>query len=614
MKGSQSRGFNGRFRGITHADEMSNTNYWSRTIGRRVYRRRLLAATSSGALAAAFLAACGGDDDSSSGSSGSTTGSGSGSSSGSGPNEKRVVMAVGPAPTESPRPTDIGAPFAWINGPAYEYVLGVSLDGEVNVPQLAESWNIEPDGNSIRFKLRKGVQFHNNKGEFTAKDVVYSWGLMTAPDSKEDRAERFRNSVEKIEVVNDYEMIFHLTKPDNAFIYSFGETDYGLQIVSKVDGEARTSWSFDDPFVAGTGPYMLKDWKQGQSVLFERAPGQHYRKTPDFKEFEYRMFPEESTRLAALLAKEVDIAVLSRDLQNQAEAQGFKKIRAKAAGGTGVILSLRGTYLNEKFTSSDPDPIPGGQQYRYPNTPLLDDRVRKAMNKAINRDELNQSYWGGEADLMYNWAYVPSRPGWNPDWVSRFDAEYGYDPKAAMQLLAAAGYGPDHALTHTMINGGGYGNFPELADLLESIAGYFRAVGMDIKLETTESAEFRAKRAALEYDNHSFLASLSVNQFVGMAAAGGVSSGYVGSRGWSEFAEPIDLMHNPDTGLRWTINPKKAEPKWRQLGDMQYNLHAPVPLFWLPVYAVVNPDTVSDYQFSGSLGGIYTNVEYIAAV
>jgi len=46
---------------------------------------------------------------------------------------------------------------------------------------------------------------------------------------------------------------------------------------------------------------------------------------------------------------------------------------------------------------------------------------------------------------------------------------------------------------------------------------------------------------------------------------------------------------------------------------MQFNLHAPVPLFWLPVYATVNPKTVADYQFSGTLTGIYTNAEYIKA-
>ena len=77
------------------------------------------------------------------------------------------------------------------------------------------------------------------------------------------------------------------------------ETDYVLRIVSKVDAETRTKWSFDDPFVAGTGPYALKEWKQGQYVRYERAPGKHYRKTPDFAEFEYRFYPEPSTRLAA---------------------------------------------------------------------------------------------------------------------------------------------------------------------------------------------------------------------------------------------------------------------------------------------------------------------------
>jgi ABC-type transport system substrate-binding protein len=314
-----------------------------------------------------------------------------------------------------------------------------------------------------------------------------------------------------------------------------------------------------------------------------------------------------------LLANEVDIAVLPSDLQKEAESKGFKRIKAKAEAGTGSFLNLLGPWLNKKFASSDPEPVPGGQVYRYPNSPLMDDRVRKALNKAINRDELNKAYWGGEGLPIHNWAYLPSRPGWNPDWVRRFPEEYGYDPRAATQLLSAAGFGSTSPLSHTMLNTGGFGIFPELADVTESLAQYFRAVGVAVRLETVEPALYRQRRIGLEYDNHSRITAISVNQFVGMASAGGVSNGYTSGRGFAEFAEPNALMHDSPNGLRWTIDPKQAEAKWRQLGDLQYNLHAPIPLFYLPTYATVNPKTVADYQFSGTLSGTFTNVEYIKA-
>jgi hypothetical protein len=99
-----------------------------------------------------------------------------------------------------------------------------------------------------------------------------------------------------------------------------------------------------------------------------------------------------------------------------------------------------------------------------------------------------------------------------------------------------------------------------------------------------------------------------------LTGAGGVASAYVGSRGCNEFAEPIAFVHENPDGLRWTIDLVKAEPMWRQPGHMQFNLHAPVPLFWLPVYAMVDPDIVADYQISGALSGIYTYAEYNQAV
>ena len=46
--------------------------------------------------------------------------------------------------------------------------------------------------------------------------------------------------------------------------------------------------------------------------------------------------------------------------------------------------------------------------------------MRRALNKAINRDEMNQALFGGKAITMYQNHFNPSRPGWDPTWVQRF--------------------------------------------------------------------------------------------------------------------------------------------------------------------------------------------------
>ncbi len=134
------------------------------------------------------------------------------------PSAQRVILALASPNIESNKPSDIGQPEGWQLRPMYEYLTGVSPSGEENVPQLATSWAVEPDGKSFRFQLRKGVQFHKGKGEFTAKDVVYSWKHIAAPDSLHRQAPYFRTAIEDIEVVNDYEVVFKMAKTGSGFL------------------------------------------------------------------------------------------------------------------------------------------------------------------------------------------------------------------------------------------------------------------------------------------------------------------------------------------------------------------------------------------------------------
>ena len=91
------------------------------------------------------------------------------------------------------------------------------------MPQLAEKWDMAPDGKSWTITLRKGVKFHENWGEFTAKDVRHSIFLITQPESVQTDAGLWRTlmGIEKadsldevakkvtqmVEIVNDHTVI-----------------------------------------------------------------------------------------------------------------------------------------------------------------------------------------------------------------------------------------------------------------------------------------------------------------------------------------------------------------------------------------------------------------------
>jgi len=84
------------------------------------------------------------------------------------PKVDRLVFAVSPPPRES-NDVDLAPTSNWATRPMWEHLIAMDAASGKFVPQLAIDWTLEPDGKSYRFTLRKGVQFHNGKGEMTAK-------------------------------------------------------------------------------------------------------------------------------------------------------------------------------------------------------------------------------------------------------------------------------------------------------------------------------------------------------------------------------------------------------------------------------------------------------------
>ena len=185
----------------------------------------------------------------------------------------------------------------WINGspdhmiqhdPVFEWLVEVAPDGQYK-PWLADSWEIAKDGRSWHIKLHKGVQFQHGYGEFTAKDVVHSHALWcddNYPGRKDPTYVGYKNGicqVERVEVVNDYEVVMHckVVCLDWPFYYSSAST---VVIFSKAQWEKEGEMSYET-HPAGTGPYIFKERQPDRYVRYERAPTPHWKwGTVDWKE------------------------------------------------------------------------------------------------------------------------------------------------------------------------------------------------------------------------------------------------------------------------------------------------------------------------------------------
>ena len=76
--------------------------------------------------------------------------------------------------------------------------------------------------------------------------------------------------------------------------------------------------------------------------------------------------------------------------------------------------------------------------YLYPEAPIVNVKVRKALNKALDRGAINEAFFGGRGQTMVLNHFHPTREAWDTGWDQRFEAEYGYNPVEARKLLAEA--------------------------------------------------------------------------------------------------------------------------------------------------------------------------------
>ncbi len=512
------------------------------------------------------------------------------------PAVNRVVMALSPPRVEGSEPRLLGTTDLWQLRPEYEYLTAVDPNTGKVAPQLATSWEAAPDGLSVRFMLKDGVGFHGGGGTVTAGDVAFSLADYMKTDAVGGTSPYFRDLVKAVETPSDREFVVRLNRSDANVLNNIGQQGGGVEIRSAADGKARQPATLQTGLISGTAPYQLESRQQASYIRFKRAPGPHWRVTPDFPEFEFRFIKEASTRAASLLAGEVHLATLPNDLMQPLDKQAFKVIKGRAAG-------LR-TFLGFLCCSFNEAKNPGSG-YLHPESPLLDIRVRKALSKAINRDALNKAFFAGKGEVAILNHYHPTRLGWNPEWGTRFPAEYGFDQAAARQLLTDAGYGPAKPLKTTLLVMP-LVQYAGAEDLAEAVASAWRGIGVDVALVTMDPTQISTLRNGLKFDNHIEIAATAADQYVGSQIYA------VGTAGRGRGVEDGDVqrLSLPAYG---TLDPKAAEPAWRALGEAMFTKHEDIPLFWLPVEVAANAKVVGDYLFPGSLSDTWTHIENVKA-
>jgi peptide/nickel transport system substrate-binding protein len=191
-------------------------------------------------------------------------------------------------PAKAANQADYARGFTFYNGLTY---LDSSLTPQ---PQLAESFTTK-DAKTWIFKLRQGVTFHDGK-PLTPADVVFTL-LRHKNPATGSRAKVLAEQFEEVTATGPNEVTIRLVAP-NADLPAILGT-YHFHIVK--DGTTDFSAGI------GTGPYKVKEFKPGVRSIGVR--NENYWKTgrPYLDEIEYVGIADETARVNALLAGELDL-------------------------------------------------------------------------------------------------------------------------------------------------------------------------------------------------------------------------------------------------------------------------------------------------------------------
>ena len=382
--------------------------------------------------------------------------------------------------------TDLGneTPSVWQEyafGKSYMRMLFDAFNGTNDAGEMdkgtgaSKEWSMSEDAQTWSFTLRENIKFHNGD-PLTAEDIKFSIGLMTSEDSVASYKTKVTASIQdaenQITIVSPYEIVIKTSKPAAYLNWDLSDIQ-GVEGLIQPKNYTETigvEEFANDP--VGSGPYKWVDQRKGDYMEFE-AMDQHWRVgVPKFKTFMFRVIPEESTRIAALKANEVDVISVSRERAPQLKKDG-QKIFSK------VGASVLGLYFHEQYLD---DSI------------WKDIRVREAFNLAINRDELCEFVFAGQCTpaSVYPWPDVA--PGTDNSLKA-----LPYDPERAKALLSEAGYDG----TEVAIRSYPRADVPEGPRFIEAVAGYLDAVGINTKIIPTEYASYRKERLAHTLNNGS---------------------------------------------------------------------------------------------------------------
>ena len=341
----------------------------------------------------------------------------------------------------------------------------------VIAPDLAEDWDISPDGKVFTFRLRQNAKFHDGR-PVVAED--FRWSLERAADPLTESpvadlylsdvigvADKLNGKAETIQglrVIDERTLELTIDAPKSYFLAKLTYPTAFVVDRKNVEGN-KNNWVFEPN---GTGPFRLERYDIGETILLGRNENYHLG-PPFLDEVEFIL----SGGDPMLMYENDEIHVTGLGLADLERVQDpSNPLRTElATAPPGFTVSFIGMNLEQP--------------------PFDDVKFRQALNYAVNKKEIATT---ALSDLVVPAIGVipPGFPSYNPDLRG-----YGYDPEKAKRLLSESRYGADPASIPriTLSIAGNFGASVGL-DMEVMLRSWQETLGVEVEIQQTEWATF----------------------------------------------------------------------------------------------------------------------------
>jgi peptide/nickel transport system substrate-binding protein len=302
------------------------------------------------------------------------------------------------------------------------------------IPDI-ENGGVAPDGMSVTWRLKKGVEWHDGR-PFTAEDVVFNWEYAADPATATTTIGSYQDV--KVEKIDPLTVRVRFEKPTPFWADPFVGAN-GMIVPKHLFEPYKGANSREAPAnlkPVGTGPYRFVDFKPGDLVKGERNLSYHVPNRPHFDTIEIKGGGDAvSAARAVIQTGEYDYAwnmqvedeILLR-LENGGDARGRVEIVAS------------GAIEHMQINSADPwTEVDGERSSATTSHPLFSDQaVRQALSLLVDRASVQTHIYGRIGVATGNFINNPQR------FVSK-NTKWEFNIGKANQLLDEAGWkrGPD---------------------------------------------------------------------------------------------------------------------------------------------------------------------------